>query len=1018
MRLEILSKATMQELKLPDSLNSQLRAFQKKLRAVESATAVLAVFCIAVISFTGLYISDRIWDSPAILRFSLFLVGFAPFIIFIYYTVHHVFKERRDFKDLSILVQKHHRKLGDSLLGVIELAENKDLSENVSRELCSAAISSIAEKAEAIDFCEAINRKMLKKFLACSLLLIIILLDLFMFTRPAFSNSLSRWVMPFSKIERFTYVKITDLPQKITVPHGEDFEIGCRLDEASAYKPSHLKFRVGQELTKKVAFSSGTAKLKISGQAKQVDLKIWAGDFRKTVKITPVHRPVLINLEAAVKLPDYTCRNEIRTKISGKSFSILEGGSYSIEGKINRGLKSAEFLANGSGWKPLKIRGNNFSTAIFKAEALEKNRISWSDIYGLAPLHPFEYSVTIDKDREPSTECPKLSQVSAILPYETLTIQATAEDDYGVSELGMVYSAADPKNEKKILKTGSMNLAKGAPDKIKLDSEFMFCPRQLNIPEQTIVTLQTMTNDYYPKRPAVFSRQYKIYVLSQQEHEALIKQEFEAIMAKVEDLVWREEENLEKNRDISKLPEQEIKKEETSEKIGEQKNAEKSNSEDLEKLTDKILKLIEEAMRNREFPAKTIAEWAKLLKTATEVSQTNMKNVEKSLSKAQAGKQRAEEMRNALEEQQELLDKLKGLMKTMDDSLNNLQMENFVSRLKKEAESEKAIADKLASIMKTSIGIEQNALPEKIKNEINVQKTKQEQVKKSARDIQSDMLGFFSRTQIKKYQEVAEDMDKEQTQKKLAELADMIGGNKTAQGMKNAKAMADKFDKWAKNLEQQDNQKTPRSAANGEMKPVDPEIAIGLLRLIQQEQELREQTRHLEENRENMPDYTDKATKLSEKQMGIRQELKKINDKVPDFPKLTSIISGAEKAMTDAGALLFKPKTDSETLAAETEAIEILSSSMQQESEISEPADGAMAMLMQMMLQAKGGGFKGSIQSDAANTGMKGADFKGGLNEKKSGGISGKNAQSLPEEYRDAIENYFKRVNEIDRKRK
>ena len=74
-----------------------------------------------------------------------------------------------------------------------------------------------------------------------------------------------------------------------------------------------------------------------------------------------------------------------------------------------------------------------------------------------------------------------------------------------------------------------------------------------------------------------------------------------------------------------------------------------------------------------------------------------------------------------------------------------------------------------------------------------------------------------------------------------------------------------------------------------------------------------------------------------------------------------------------------------------------------------------MSMLM-MMMQPQGKGFKGSIQSDAANRGIQGADYKGGLNEKKSDRVSGKNTQTLPEEYRDAIESYFRRVNEIDRK--
>ena len=1010
----------MEKLTLPESLSSQLRGFQRKLRVIESATAVAIAFCIMAAAFMILYISDRAWDTPVILRLVLFLCGIVPVVYLVFYTIYHVFLKHRDFKTLSILVQKHHKKLGDSLLGVVELSENNSLSENVSEELCSAAIANIAEKSKSMDFCEAINRRALRRFMAWSIAMALLIACIVVFTKPAFSNALSRWLNPFSSVERFTFVKINGIPKKMTVPHGEEFAIRCSLDKSSSIKPLSIKYRCGQEPARLAGLGQDVTVLKVSGQTKPVDLKIWSGDFSRTVRINPVHRPVLLSLEADVKLPEYTGRVPVKTKVSGKTFNILECSRYSFEGKADRELKSADLSDSSGRIVSLKVRGSSFSTDTFNIALSEKNHISWKDTCDLKPLHDFEYSVLPEKDQEPFTECPKLPLYSAMLANETLIIQATAEDDYGISEIGASYSSADPRNEMKIYATGTMKLAKGGPEKTKIDAEFMFCPRLLRIPEQSLVTLCSTATDYYPDRKEVLSRQYKIYVLSLQEHAKLLEEELDSVMGKFEDLIWREEENLEKNKNISKLPEKEMSKDDTADKISEQKESEKENSEDLEKLSEKGMKLLEQALRNKEFPAKSIKEWSKMLSTAKEVSQKDMKNVEKKLENAQDGDKRKEEMEKAVKEQQELLEKLKDLMKKMDDSMNNLTMENFVARLNKEAENEKNIGTKLGEIMKTSVGMDKNSLPEKTKGEIGEQKAKQERIKKAVKNIQDDILGFFSRTRIKKYQDVSEEMEKAKIQNKFEETVDTIAENQTAKGISNTREIASKLEKWAKALGQKSNEKTPSSGeGEGEMKPIDPEIIVGLLRLIQQEQELREQTRTLDENKASLPDYNEKATGLSEKQMGMRKELGELKEKAAEFQKLSALMEKAQKAMTDAGAFLFKPQTDQETIAAETEVVELLSSSFQEASEMSGESGAGMMALMQMMMQGQGmkpGGFKGAISSNAANTETGGPDYKGQMTEKKTDRTSGKNAKALPEEYRDAIESYFRRVDNVDRK--
>ena len=115
--------------------------------------------------------------------------------------------------------------------------------------------------------------------------------------------------------------------------------------------------------------------------------------------------------------------------------------------------------------------------------------------------------------------------------------------------------------------------------------------------------------------------------------------------------------------------------------------------------------------------------------------------------------------------------------------------------------------------MKTSVGLEQNSLPEKTKNEIGEQKTKQERIKKAVKNIQDDILGFFSRTRIKKYQDVSDEMEKEKIQNKLEETVGAIAKNQTAKGISSTREIAAKLEKWAKDLGQKRRTRRTRSFA-------------------------------------------------------------------------------------------------------------------------------------------------------------------------------------------------------------
>src|SRR5204862_4872424 len=120
--------------------------------------------------------------------------------------------KRRDLRALAIIVQRKYRRLGDRLLGIVELAEEKNRPAYFSPELYSAAIKQVAEESNKYNFADAVSNRNTKRdlYVAAGLLTLAVLPSLLV---PAAGwNALRRWLMPLGSVPRFTLVDIEGLP--------------------------------------------------------------------------------------------------------------------------------------------------------------------------------------------------------------------------------------------------------------------------------------------------------------------------------------------------------------------------------------------------------------------------------------------------------------------------------------------------------------------------------------------------------------------------------------------------------------------------------------------------------------------------------------------------------------------------------------------------------------------------------------------------------------------------------------
>jgi len=555
----------------------------------------------------------------------------------------------------------------------------------------------------------------------------------------------------------------------------------------------------------------------------------------------------------------------------------------------------------------------------------------------------------------------------------------------------------------------------------------------MDLPEKALIVLNGVSKDFFPGREFSKSALHRIYILSHDQHARLVQERLERIMAEVEDLIRREKESLNKNEKISKLDDKEIAKKKTTDKITEQKQREQREKRDTEKMVAEGMKLLKEAIRNKKFPDKTISEWTKMMEQLQKLSQQEMKDIVSSLQKAQnqqqqqQQQQRREDMEKTAKAQEEMIKKMQEMVKKMDDSMKNLTVENFVNRLKKEAENENKISSNLKNMMKDIVGLSPENMPAKLKEKYNEQITSQKSVTRNATDIRNELMAFFARTRVEKYKSVFDDMEKEKMDDALKKLEENLVENKSGSAMTDSGKMAANFKKWADMLGKGDNKKQGGGGGQGGGKDgeVDMELLLAMIRMIQGEQNIRNKTRSLERNKPEMKEYSEKADRIADEQDDLKRMLENVKEKVDD-QQAVELLEAAGTAMKDAEQMLKKPQTDVETIAAETEVIELLSGAFQQSAKKQQgkgkPGSKMMAMLMQMLMQGQGKGKgkkpgtkpgQGSTGfSDDPNTRVTGPDFHKNDPNRNVDQTGGTESINLPEEYKNSIEAFYKKVRE------
>lgn len=119
--------------------------------------------------------------------------------------------------------------------------------------------------------------------------------------------------------------------------------------------------------------------------------------------------------------------------------------------------------------------------------------------------------------------------------------------------------------------------------------------------------------------------------------------------------------------------------------------------------------------------------------------------------------------------------------------------------------------------------------------------------------LQEDLANFFVRTKTESFKQILDEMKSSQIDIGLEEIRSLLAANHSFIATENSKKWADKLAEWVKKLEGEKEKDPNGGGGGGGQSPEDEdfEFMLRVMKLVQQEQDLRAQTRALEQLRRN-----------------------------------------------------------------------------------------------------------------------------------------------------------------------
>ncbi|MBL9145099.1 MAG: hypothetical protein JNM99_15575 [Verrucomicrobiaceae bacterium] len=614
------------ELTLPPVLEAKLAAFRRRVWVIKLAEGVLAAVFGLALSYVIVFVLDRFMETPAWLRGALMLAGAAVLGLGLPLKWHRWVWQQRRLEDAARLLRRTFPRLGDQLLGIVELTKMEALGH--SERLVQAAMNQAAEQVKDVSFDDAVPEDKHRRWAWIAGSVGAVALAAFVVVPSAAWNALARWITPWREVERYTFAKVEPLPKKLVVPYAEPVDVKATLAKNTEWSPESGRVQVKDQPALKSKLDSGNYDFKLPPQKKDAPMSVSIGDVRKSIELIPTQRPELKTLQAKLTLPDYLqYKTEPVIEARSGMVSVLTGAKTSFVLTASRALAKATMDGT---VQPL-VSGVVQTTPTVVEKSAE-HRFEWADEHGLQAREPLLLKVNVVEDTAPRVLARRDEQEQVVLEGETVTIDLEASDDFGIKRAGLEWKGVPGESGPKPAQGESIATA-GEPEKKDITVKATFNAQRDGVAPQTI-ELRGWAEDYKPGRDRARSPAFVLHIMTKDDHALWMTENMSKWLQAARETYEHEQRLHETNRELRDMKAEELDRPENRRKIAQQAAAESANADRLDRLNNAGRKMIEQAARNDSFEAQKLEQWASMVKALKDIAGKKMPSVADLLKKS------------------------------------------------------------------------------------------------------------------------------------------------------------------------------------------------------------------------------------------------------------------------------------------------------------------------------------------------------------------------------------------------
>jgi len=621
---------------LPVDLVGRLTAFRGRVRRIKFFEAACAACGGVALAFLVIFLCDRLGETPVLVRTVIFAAALAACVAVPLAIVRWGYG-LGSLEQVARLIERRFPSVGDELLGIIDIVRTGATGQSKSRALCEAAVAQVAEQSRRVDFRDATPPARLVPWAVAAGLPLAACAGIAAVAPDAAANAWARLAAPFAAIERFTFARVAPLPARVVVPHGESAEVRVAFRDDTRWRPDDAALWIGRQPRLSARRDGDHYVFTLPPQIADGLLTVAAGDARQRVSLAAVHRPELAGIEAEVVLPEYLQRpGSRRQDIRGGMISPVKGSSVSVVATATRELAGA--TVDGEEVRPT---GREIRTPARVVDGEAKVSLSWRDADGLDAAAPLELLIAARADEPPMVVMLDVPQTRGILlETDTLKFKVAARDDFGIRRVGLewegladAFASTGSAGDAAALEKGERILQAGGGDVESLDAAATFCPDALGIRPQPIA-IRAFVEDYMPGRGRAVSSPLVLYVVDRAEHALVLNTRLQQFRQQASEVRDREMGLLATNKELRKLPAEQLASPESRGRLEAQAAAEEANARRLERLVDEGAELVREALKNPEFEANTLEQLAEDIQTLADIAESRMPGVADLLAQA------------------------------------------------------------------------------------------------------------------------------------------------------------------------------------------------------------------------------------------------------------------------------------------------------------------------------------------------------------------------------------------------